>query len=326
MNKKYFLSLILYFSILSVAVSQASTTMILEGFSPDPIYIQEVSSSQNILTGTLLIKRTNTSKDEDFVVDLRPVSTARQSWEYNYTEGYQSIDQANIYTSSQNMNQTTRIAKTWGIEQNTTASNFWTGTLLAGESQKQITYYLKFQDYNTPPPPQGTYQLDLEFRLWNWQYNGIQSPPASLVPYIRPITLTAVMGPYVFVYFADVNSIPIGSIALDETSEKTIDLKVLTKANMPYDVTVTSINGGTLNLNTGTTIEKISYNLWVVDMINPINFTETPVKTVLVNQPTMTFSTPPAEHDARIQVLFDSNANYTAGRYSDILRLEIKAH
>lgn len=270
MNKKCFLFLAIFISTLNNALSQPATTMTLEGVSPDVLYVQEVSSSQNILTGTLIITRTDTSSAENYVVDLVPASNARQSWEYNYSEGFKQVSQAQIYTSTRNMSQSTYVAKTWGIEQNTTEKNFWIGTLEEGQAQEQITYYLKFQDYTRPYAPAGFYQLDLEFRLWNTYYDETQrpqSPPPNISPNIRPITLSVLNEAYVYVTFADTNGLPINRIALDETSEKTIDLKVLTKSNYwQYDVTVTSINGGTLNLNTGSSIEKIPYNLWIVDM------------------------------------------------------------
>jgi|GEM_PF-2500115 hypothetical protein len=327
MKKKFFLFLIIFVSTLNTVTAQSTTTMTLEGVNPDVFYVQEVSSSQNVLTGTLTITRTNTSNEEFFVVDLSPVSTARQSWVFNYTEGYQTVAQANIYTTNK-VSQAKYIAKTWGIEQNTTSNNFWIGSLEVGQSQTQIKYYLKFQQYTKPYPPAGVYQLDLEFRLWAARYSDYgQNPPSSITPYIRPITLSVLNEAYIYITFADENSLPINTIALDETSDKTIEFKLLTKSNYwRYDVTVTSINGGTLNLNTGTSIEKIPYHLWVVDMTTPINFTLTPIKTVLINHPIETFQTPPSEHDAKIQVLFDDTANYTAGRYSDILRLEIKRH
>jgi hypothetical protein len=330
MIKKLFLSLLLLLLSISAAQSQAATTMTLTGSTPSPFYIQEVSSSSNILTGTLTITRTDASADEYYVIDLQPVSTARQSWLYNYNEGYQTVGQANIYTDDKKFNKPDYIAKTWGIEQNTNEDNFWIGIIPAGVTQKDVLYYLKFQDYEAPYPPAGVFQLDLQFRLWNYNYNpntDVQSPPASLVPKIKQITLTVLNEAYVYITFADNDSLPISKIALDETSNMTKSLKMLTKSNYwRYDVTVTSINGGTLNFNTGTSIEKIPYNLWIIDMITPINFTLTPVKTVLVNQPIITYSLPPAIHDAKIQVLYDSTANYTAGRYSDIIRLEIKQH
>lgn len=324
MKKKYgILSLITLF-ITAAGFTQTTPILTLSGSAPQPFYIEEVSA-HNVLTGTLTIIRSNSNGIQNYTVDVSPVSTARQVWEYNYTQGFKNVSQANLYTLS-NTNQPANTAKTWGLEPNLSDRNVWTGTMSNKVSQKQITYYLRFQDWTDNPPPHGTYQFDFEFRVWPSSFSANSSPPSNVTPYILPITVTVVIGPYIYVSFADINGLPINTIALDETSEKTIDFKFLAKANLPYDVTVSSLNGGTLNLNTGTSIETIAYNLWLVDMTTPINFQQTPIKTVLSNQPTMTYSTPPVVHNAKIQVLFDSNANYTAGRYSDILQLEIKSH
>ena len=134
------------------------------------------------------------------------------------------------------------------------------------------------------------------------------------------------MNDYVFISFANINGLPIDRIALDETSSKTVDFKILAKANMPFDVTVSSTNGGSLNLNTGTTIEKIYYSLWMKDMATAINFQQTPTKTVILNHPNVDGTVPPISESAKIQVLYDSNESYTVGRYSDVLRLVIKSH
>jgi len=322
MNKKFFYVLILLLSIISNAAAQS--TMTLTGTAPQPLYIEEVSS-QNILSSKLTINRTNTSKSEYYTIDLSPISTVRQTWEYNYTQGVQVVHQANIYTNS-NTNQTNYIAKKWGIEQNLATGNVWSGMIFQGQSQKQITYYLQFQDWTTTPPPYGTYQLDLEFRLWPVKFVNNSSPPTNVTPIILPITLTVIIGPYIYISFADKNGLPMNTIALDETSVKTVEFKILAKANLPFDVTISSTNGGSLNLNTGTTIEKINYSLWVKDLTTPINFQQTPIKTILSNINSMGYSVPPISEPAIIQVLFDSDASYTVGRYSDVLHLVIKSH
>lgn len=323
MNKKFFILFITLLS-LNIAALAQTNTLTLSGNSPTPFYVEQ-ASAHNVFTGTIKILRNNLKGNRAYTVDVAPVSTARSLWEYNYTEGYRTVAQANLYRNS-NTNNAANIAKTWGLEANLTTSNVWTGTMDPQVNEIEITYYLRFQDWTDNPPPHGTYQFDYEFRLWSASFTAGSSPPAGVTPFILPITFTVILGPYIYVSFADLNGLPINSIALDETSVKTIDFKLLAKANIIYDVTVSSQNGGTLDLNTGTSIEKIPYTLWLVDMATPINFQQTPTKTVLSQQPTIGALHPPAEHDARIQVLFDSNANYTAGRYSDILTLEIKSH
>lgn len=323
MNKKYSILFIIILSF-TIAVSAQTNRLTLSGNSPTPFYLEQISS-HNVFMGTITILRNSVKGNKNYTIDVTPVSTARQVWEYNYTQGYQTVHQANLYTTS-NTNNAANIAKTWGVESNLDFSNVWSGSLGAQVNESEITYYLRFQDWTSNPPPYGTYQLDVEFRLWETSFSTNSSPSSNITPYILPITFTVVIGPYIYVSFADINGLPINTIALDETSVKTIDFKVLTKANLPYDVTISSQNGGTLNLNTGLSVEKINYNLWIINMTTPINFQQTPVKTILSNQPTMGHGIPPVEHNARIQVLFDSNANYTAGRYSDILTLEIKSH
>ena len=326
MNKKYILIWMVFLLIVSSAVGQSTSTMTLTGMASLPFYLEQVSSNQNDYLLKLKVTRTNTAQAENYTVALFPVSTARQTWKYNYTQGTQLVRQANIYTSRQT-NQSSDIAKSWGIEQSLAATNVWTGSFNIGQSEVDLDYYLHFQDWTENPPPYGTYQLDLEFRLWPVSFaNFPLSPPSNIAPKTLPVTLTVIIGSYVYVSFADQYGLPINGIALEETSIKTVDFKMLAKANMPFDVTVSSTNGGSLNLNTGSGIEKIQYSLWIHDMTTPINFQQTPIKTVLSNQPTMGHGVPPILENARIQVLFDSNANYTAGKYSDALQLVIKSH
>jgi len=325
MNKKYVLICMIFLLIVSNAASQSTSTMTLTGIAPSPFYLEQVSSN-NVYSIKLKVTRTNTTQAENYTVALFPVSTARQTWRYNYTQGTQLVHQANIYTSQQTY-QSSKIAKSWGIEQSLAETNVWTGSINKNQSEKELEYYLHFQDWTQDTPPYGTYQLDLEFRLWPVKFSDYpSSPPSDIAPKILNITLTVIIGPYVYVSFADQYGLPINRIALEETSVKTVDFKMLAKANMPFDVTVSSTNGGSLNLNTGSGIEKIQYSLWIHDMTTPINFQQTPIKTVLSNQPTMGHGVPPILENARIQVLFDSNANYTAGRYSDVLQLVIKSH
>ena len=326
MNKKYVLICMVFLLIVSSAASQSTSTMTLTGMAPSPFYLEQVSSGSNDYSIKLKVIRTNTTQEENYTVALFPVSTARQTWTYNYTQGTQLVRQTNIYTSK-HTNKSSDIAKSWGIEQSLAESNVWTDSLSIDQSEKELEYYLHFQDWTENPPPYGTYQLNLEFRLWPVKFSDYpSSPPSNIAPKTLPVTLTVIIGPYVYVSFADQYGLPINRIALEETSEKTVDFKMLAKANMPFDVTVSSTNGGSLNLNTGSGIEKIQYSLWIHDMTTPINFQQTPVKTVLSNQPTMGHGVPPILENARIQVLFDSNANYTAGRYSDVLHLVIKSH
>jgi hypothetical protein len=322
-KKNYFLLLIIVLSF-NAAVLAQTNRLTLSGTSPGAFYLEQVSS-HNVFTGKIKILRNDVNGNRDYTIAAAPVSTARQAWKYNNTQVTKPVRQANLYTTS-NTNNADNIAKTWGIEPNLAASNVWTGSMGPKVDEIEITYYLLFQDWTDNPPPYGTYQLDVEFKLWQTSFSNNSSPPSGVTPYVLPITLTVVVGPYIYVSFADINGLPINSIALDETSTKTIDFKVLAKANMPYDVTVSSNNGGTLNLNTGSSIEKINYRLWIIDMTTAINFQQTPVKTVLSNQDTMGHGVPPVSHNARIQVLFDSTANYTAGKYSDTLQLEIKSH
>lgn len=293
-----------------------------------PFYIEQVSA-HNDLQGTISILRNNATGTKYYTIDVSPISTARQIWEYNYSEGFQTIAQANLFTRA-NTSQAKNIAKTWGLESNLKSTNVWTGVMNSSVQEIEIPYYLLFQQWpELGTPPSGTYQLDVEFRLWETSFTVNSSPPSGVAPFILPITFTVVMGGYAYVSFADNNGLPIDTIGLDETSDKIIDLKLLHKMNEPYDVTITSQNGGTLDLNTGTSIEKIPYNFYFIDMTTPINFQQTPIVTLLSNQPTVTATVPPVlreEEKVRIEIIFNSNANYTAGRYMDILTLEVKSH
>lgn len=325
MNKKYCLVWMVLLFHLSSAASQSTSTMTLTGIAPQPMYIEQVSSN-NEYTMKFKITRTNATQAENYTVALFPVSTARQTWKYNYTQNTQVVSQANIYTSS-NTNQSSSIAKSWGIEQFLAGSNVWTGSLGINQTEVEREYTLRFQDWTQNTPPYGIYQLDLEFRLWPVRFTDFpSSPPSTIEAKTLPLTLTVILGAYIYVSFANQSGLPINGLEFDETSVKTVDFKMLAKANIPFDVTVASANGGSLNLNTGTGIEKIYYLLWIKNMTTPINFQQTPIKTVLSNQPTMGHSVPPLVESARIQILFDSTADYTAGKYSDVLQLVIKSH
>ncbi|MDD3948930.1 MAG: hypothetical protein PHT43_05645 [Anaerolineaceae bacterium] len=245
MNKKFFILFITLLS-LNIAALAQTNTLTLSGNSPTPFYVEQ-ASAHNVYTGTITLLRNNAIGDKDYTIDVVPVSTARQVWEYNYTQGSQPVRQANLYTRS-NTNNASNIAKTWGIESNLRSSNVWTGEIGNAVNEIPITYYLRFQDWTADPPPHGTYQLDVEFRLWETSFSNNSSPPAGVTPFILPITFTVILGPYIYVSFADLNGLPINSIALDETSVKTIDFKLLAKANIIYDVTVSSQNGGTEGL------------------------------------------------------------------------------